>query len=69
MDNRFGDIETFLAVAQEGSFASAAKMLRLTPSAVSRSIGRLEQRLGVTLLRRTTRSLALTVEGRPIATG
>lgn len=63
MDNRFGDIETFLAVAQEGSFASAAKMLRLTPSAVSRSIGRLEQRLGVTLLRRTTRSLALTVEG------
>ncbi|AMK23582.1 MULTISPECIES: LysR family transcriptional regulator [unclassified Sphingobium] len=63
MDNRFGDIETFLAVAREGSFASAAKILRLTPSAVSRSIGRLEQRLGVTLLRRTTRSLALTMEG------
>lgn len=63
MDNRFGDIETFLAVAREGSFAAAAKTLRLTPSAVSRSIGRLEQRLGVTLLRRTTRSLALTLEG------
>lgn len=63
MDNRFGDIETFLAVANGGSLASAAKMLRLTPSAVSRSIARLEQRLGVKLMRRTTRSLALSAEG------
>lgn len=63
MDNRFGDIETFLAVANGGSLTSAAKALRLTPSAVSRSIARLEQRLGVTLMRRTTRSLALTAEG------
>ncbi len=63
MDNRFGDIETFLTVASEGSFAAAAKSLRLTPSAVSRSIARLEQRLGVTLLRRATRALALTREG------
>lgn len=64
MDNRFGDIETFLAVANGGSLASAAKALRLTPSAVSRSIARLEQRLGVILMRRTTRSLALTAEGQ-----
>ena len=64
MDNRFGDIETFLAVANGGSLAAAAKALRLTPSAVSRSIARLEQRLGVTLMRRTTRSLALTAEGQ-----
>jgi DNA-binding transcriptional LysR family regulator len=63
MDNRIGDIETFLAVVRGGSFAAAAKTLRLTPSAVSRSIGRLEKRLGVVLLRRTTRSLALTPEG------
>ena len=63
MDNRLGDIETFLMVATEGSFANAAKALRLTPSAVSRSIARLEQRLGVTLVRRTTRALALTREG------
>ena len=63
MDNRFGDIETFLMVAGEGSFAAAAKALRLTPSAVSRSISRLEQRLGVALVRRTTRALALTSEG------
>jgi DNA-binding transcriptional LysR family regulator len=64
MDNRFGDIETFLMVAGEGSFEAAAKALRLTPSAVSRSIARLEQRLGVTLFRRTTRALALTREGQ-----
>lgn len=63
MDNRFGDIEIFLAVANGGSLAAAARMLRLTPSAVSRSIARLEQRLGVVLMRRTTRSLALTAEG------
>lgn len=63
MDNRFGDIETFLAVANGGSLAAAARALRLTPSAVSRSIARLEQRLGVRLMRRTTRSLALTAEG------
>ncbi|HUD90910.1 LysR family transcriptional regulator [Sphingobium sp.] len=64
MDNRFGDIETFLMVAGEGSFAAAAKALRLTPSAVSRSIARLEQRLGVLLFRRSTRALALTREGQ-----
>lgn len=63
MDNRFGDIETFLAVASGGSFAAGAKALRLTPSAVSRSIARLEERLGAILFRRTTRSLALTAEG------
>lgn len=63
MDNRLGDIETFLAAARAGSFASAAKSLRLTSSAVSRSIARLEGRLGVVLFRRTTRSLALTSDG------
>lgn len=63
MDNRFGDIEIFLTVAGEGSFAGAARMLRLTPSAVSRSIARLEKRLAITLVRRTTRALALTAEG------
>ncbi|KAA5610043.1 LysR substrate-binding domain-containing protein [Rhodovastum atsumiense] len=63
MDNRLGDIEIFLTAARAGSFAAAAKLLRLTSSAVSRGIARLEQRLGVVLLRRTTRSLALTPEG------
>lgn len=64
MDNRFGDMETFLAAANGGSFAAAAKTLRLTPSAVSRSIARLEARLGVLLMQRTTRSLTLTPEGQ-----
>jgi len=63
MDNRIGDMETFLAVTSGGSFAAAAKALRLTPSAVSRSIARLETRLGVRLIQRTTRSLTLTGEG------
>ncbi len=63
MDNRFGEMQIFLAVAQGGSFAGAAKALRLTPSAVSRAIARLETRLGVQLVSRTTRALALTAEG------
>ncbi|AOR79456.1 LysR family transcriptional regulator [Novosphingobium resinovorum] len=63
MDNRFGEMQIFLAVAQGGSFASAAKALRLTPSAVSRATARLEGRLGVQLVSRTTRALALTAEG------
>jgi DNA-binding transcriptional LysR family regulator len=56
-------METFLAVTNGGSFAAAAKSLRLTPSAVSRSVARLEDRLGVLLIQRTTRSLTLTPEG------
>jgi DNA-binding transcriptional LysR family regulator len=63
MDNRIGDMQTFLAVTNGGSFAAAAKALRLTPSAVSRCIARLEARLGVVLIQRTTRSLTLTPEG------
>jgi DNA-binding transcriptional LysR family regulator len=63
VDNRIGEMETFLAVAQGGSFAGAAKALRLTPSAVSRCIARLEARLGVVLVHRTTRALTLTPEG------
>jgi DNA-binding transcriptional LysR family regulator len=63
MDNRFGEMQIFLAVAQSGSFAGAAKALRLTPSAVSRAIARLEARLGTQLVARTTRALALTAEG------
>jgi DNA-binding transcriptional LysR family regulator len=63
MDNRSGEIDVFLRVVDGGSFAAAAKALRVTPSAVSRSIARLEARLGVRLLQRTTRSLTLTAEG------
>jgi DNA-binding transcriptional LysR family regulator len=63
MDNRAGEMETFVQAARRGSFAAAAKAMQLTPSAVSRSITRLEARLGVRLFQRTTRALALTAEG------
>ncbi len=63
MDNRTGEIEAFLRSVEGGSFAAAAKALRQTPSAVSRSVARLEARLGVRLLTRTTRSLSVTPEG------
>jgi len=72
MDNRTGEIEAFLRTIDSGSFAAAAKSLRQTPSGVSRSVARLEARLGVRLLNRTTRSLTLTPEGeayRPRALG
>jgi len=52
------------AVELEG-FSAAAGDLALTPSAVSKIVTRLERRLGVRLLNRTTRKLALTVEGAP----
>ncbi|TCM15700.1 LysR family transcriptional regulator [Novosphingobium sp. PhB165] len=63
MDNRFGEMQIFLAVSQSGSLAGAARALRLTPSAVSRALARLEARLGVQLIARTTRALSLTAEG------
>lgn len=63
MNSHLTDVENFLAVAAQGSFAAAAKALCLTPSGISRSMTRLEKRLGVALIRRTTRSLALTREG------
>lgn len=52
------------AVVDSGSFARAADSLDLTPSGVSRAIARLEQRLGIRLFDRTTRSVQLTDEGR-----
>jgi len=52
------------AVVKSGSFAAAADALDISPSGVSRSIVRLEGRLGIRLFNRTTRSVALTDEGR-----
>lgn len=56
-------LQAFVAVAEEGSFSGAAERLGLTPSGISRSIGRLEKQLGVRLMTRTTRRLDLTDEG------
>ncbi len=56
-------LEVFDAIAAEGSFSAAGRQLGLTPSAVSRTVDRIEERLGVRLLLRTTRTLTLTAEG------
>lgn len=57
-------MRTFVSVATLGSFAEAARRLRLSPSVVTRSVAHLEERLGLTLMDRTTRSLRLTERGR-----
>ena len=61
------DARIFVAVAQAGSFVAAATLYGMTPSSVSKAIGRLEAGLGVRLLHRTTRKLHLTDEGAAFA--
>lgn len=53
----------FVRAVERGGFSSAARELGLTPSAISKLVTRMEDRLGVRLLNRTTRRLALTPEG------
>ena len=60
---RFSDLEAFIAVVEAGSFTAAAERLDIAKSAVSRRVNALEERLGVQLLRRTTRRLNLTETG------
>ncbi|KRB39834.1 LysR family transcriptional regulator [Phenylobacterium sp. Root700] len=61
--NRSTEMEVFVRVVETGGLSSAARALRITPSAVSKLIGRLEARLGARLLNRSTRKLQLTPEG------
>jgi DNA-binding transcriptional LysR family regulator len=56
----------FARAVEEGSFSAVARTLNLTPSAVSKQVRRLEDRLGVRLLNRSTRHLSLTPEGSAI---
>jgi DNA-binding transcriptional LysR family regulator len=58
------DVATFVRVAQGGGFTAAAKGLGVPKSTVSRAVARLEGALGVRLVHRTTRALALTDAGR-----
>ena len=57
-------LSLFVAVVESGSFSAAGRVLDLSPSAVSRAIDRIEARLGVRLLLRSTRALSLTAEGQ-----
>lgn len=61
--NRFGEMEVFVRVVELGGFSAAARSCRMTPSAVSKLIARLETRLGARLVSRSTRKLQLTPEG------
>ncbi|MBD8143072.1 LysR family transcriptional regulator [Pantoea agglomerans] len=62
-DHRLKDILPFVASVECGSFTAAAERLHVTGSAISKSVSRLETRLGSRLLERTTRSLHLTDAG------
>ncbi|AXK82476.1 LysR family transcriptional regulator [Pseudolabrys taiwanensis] len=61
--NRIAEMEVFVRVVDLGGFTTAARQLRLTPSAVSKLMSRLEARLATRLVNRSTRRLQLTPEG------
>jgi DNA-binding transcriptional LysR family regulator len=63
MKTTLDEMQAFVAVVDTGSLTAAAELLGLTVSATSRALGRLEEKLQTTLLRRTTRRLELTEEG------
>ncbi|MGF6240399.1 MULTISPECIES: LysR substrate-binding domain-containing protein [Paraburkholderia] len=63
MDDRLRGVAEFVDVVDAGSFAAAGERLGVTRSAIAKIVDRLEQRLGVRLLQRTTRRLSLTDEG------
>ena len=61
--NRSGEMEVFVRVVEVGGFSAAARHYRMTPSAISKLVARLEARLGARLVNRSTRRLQLTPEG------
>lgn len=69
MRSDVASLEVFLAVAEKRSFRAAGQVLGVTPSAVSQAVQKLEERLGVQLFTRTTRSVALTEVGEHLRAG
>ncbi|MYN28243.1 LysR family transcriptional regulator [Duganella levis] len=63
---RLTGLIAFARAASLGSYTAAARSLAISPSAVSKSVQRLEHQLGLSLFTRTTRSLTLTAEGRDL---
>jgi LysR family transcriptional regulator AphB len=63
------DLVVFVHVAQNASFVAASRRLRIPASSVSRAVARLEEAIGVPLLRRTSRAVTLTDEGRQLLLG
>jgi DNA-binding transcriptional LysR family regulator len=61
--DHMGDVEAFVTIVDKGTISAAAVALGTTPSVLSRAVARLESRLGVQLLRRTTRRLSVTEAG------
>ena len=61
--NEFTELTAFATVAEQRNFAKAASSLRMSPSTLSLNVRKLEQRLGVQLLNRTTRSVSVTEAG------
>ncbi len=66
--NRFAGVYEFITAARLGSFSAAALSLGVTRSALGKSIGRLEMRLGARLFHRSTRRLSLTSDGQTFLT-
>jgi hypothetical protein len=65
--DRLDELAVFTAILDAGSLAGAARKLRRSPPAVTRSLAALEERVGARLVRRTTRRLAPTEPGRRLA--
>lgn len=64
--DELGDLKAFAAVARAGGFRKAAHLLQVSPSGLSEAVRRLESRLGVRLLHRTTRNILPTEQGKQL---
>jgi DNA-binding transcriptional LysR family regulator len=67
--DRLDELQVFLAILEAGSMAAAAQKLRRSPSAVTRILAALEERVGLRLFERSTRRLTPTSEGQRLAEG